>query len=165
MAGAFKNIKIGDKKMTENGIVLVASVSVINDNEVLIIKENKPFAMNKWNFPSGRIEYKEDILDAARREVKEETGFDVKLTGTTGVYNFISSSNDQVILFHFTGEIIGGSLRFEEDVIIDSKWIKVSELMSFDNNQLRDPSVIRQIVDRIVNQKVHPITIFNDRLV
>jgi 8-oxo-dGTP pyrophosphatase MutT (NUDIX family) len=131
----------------------------------LIIKENKPFAINKWNFPSGRIEYKEDILEAACREVKEETGFDVKLTGTTGVYNFISSSNDQVILFHFTGEIIGGSLRIEEGVIIDSKWIEVSELMSFGNNQLRDPSVIRQIVDRIINQKVHPITVFNERLV
>ncbi|MFF2449560.1 NUDIX hydrolase [Neobacillus sp. NPDC058068] len=151
--------------MPQNGIVLVVSVSIINGDEVLIIKENKPFAINKWNFPSGRIESKEDILDAACREVKEETGFDVKLTSTTGVYNFISSSNDQVILFHFTAEIIGGSLRLEEDVIIDSKWIKVSELMNIDNNQLRDPSVIRQIVDRIVNQKIHPITIFNDRLV
>jgi 8-oxo-dGTP diphosphatase len=43
---------------------------------------------NKWNFPSGRIELGEDILDAARREVKEETGYDVKITGTTGIYNF-----------------------------------------------------------------------------
>lgn len=151
--------------MTQKDIVLVASVSIIKGDKVLIIKENKPFAVNKWNFPSGRIEYKEDILDAACREVKEETGFDVKLTSTTGVYNFISSSNDQVILFHFNGEIIGGSLRIEEDVIIDSKWIMVSELMNFDNNELREASVIRQIVDRIVNQQVHPITIFNDRLV
>lgn len=150
--------------MTENGIVLVVSVSIIKDDEVLIIKENKPFAINKWNFPSGHIEYKEDILDAACREVKEETGLDVKLTGTTGIYNFISSSNDQVILFHFTGEITGGSLKIEEDEIIDSKWIKVTELMNFDNNDLREASVIRQIVDRLLNQKVHSITVFNDQL-
>lgn len=150
--------------MTEKGIVLVVSVSIIKDDEVLIIKENKPFAINKWNFPSGHIEYKEDILDAACREVKEETGLDVKLTGTTGIYNFISSSNDQVILFHFTGEITGGSLKIEEDEIIDSKWIKVTELMNFDNNDLREASVIRQIVDRLLNQKVHSITVFNDQL-
>src|SRR5215472_9502719 len=106
--------------MTQNEIVLVVSVSIFKNDEILIIKENKRFARNKWNFPSGRIEYKEDILDAACREVKEETGFDVKLTGTTGIYNFISNSNDQVILFHFIGEIIGGSLRIEEDEIIDS---------------------------------------------
>ncbi|CAH2716197.1 hypothetical protein BACCIP111895_03381 [Neobacillus rhizosphaerae] len=150
--------------MTQNSIVLVVSVSIINGDEVLIIKENKPFAINKWNFPSGRIEYKEDILEAACREVKEETGFDVKLTGTTGVYNFISSSNDQVILFHFTGEITGGSLKIEEDVIIDSKWIMVSELMKFDNNELREPSVIRQIVDRLVNQNIYSISVFNEQL-
>ncbi|WP_232698500.1 NUDIX hydrolase [Brevibacillus daliensis] len=150
--------------MTQNGIVLVVSVSIMKDNEVLIIKENKPSAINKWNFPSGRIEQKEDILYAACREVKEETGFDVKLTGTTGIYNFISSTNNQVILFHFTGEIIGGSLKIEEDEIIDSKWIEVSELMNFTNTELRDAGVIRQIVDRLINRKIYSITVFNDQL-
>lgn len=114
--------------MAHNGIVLVVSVSIFKDKEVLIIKENKPTAIGKWNFPSGRIEYGEDILYAARREVKEETGFDVKLSGTTGVYNFVSNTNNQVILFHFTGKVTGGSLNLEEDEIVDSKWIKVSEL-------------------------------------
>ncbi|MFK9091059.1 NUDIX hydrolase [Bacillus salipaludis] len=150
--------------MTQNGIVVVVSVSIMNGDEVLLIKENKLLAINKWNFPSGRIEYKEDILDAACREVKEETGFDVKLTGTTGIYNFISSSNDQVILFHFTGEITGGSLKIEEDEIIDSRWIKVTEIMHFDNNELREARVIRRIVDRLLNQKVHSITVFNNQL-
>lgn len=92
--------------MTQNGIVLVVSVSIIREEKVLMVKENKTSVRNKWNFPSGRIEYGEDILDAARREAKEETGYDVKLLGTTGIYNFISSSNHQVILFHFIGEII-----------------------------------------------------------
>jgi 8-oxo-dGTP pyrophosphatase MutT (NUDIX family) len=59
--------------MTQNEIVLVVSVSIIKNNEVLMIKENKPSAINKWNFPSGRIEDNEEILQAALREVKEET--------------------------------------------------------------------------------------------
>ncbi|WP_066074734.1 NUDIX hydrolase [Neobacillus soli] len=150
--------------MTQNGFVLVVSVSIFKGDEVLIIKENKPSASNKWNFPSGRIEYKEDILDAACREVKEETGFEVKLTGTTGVYNFISNSNDQVILFHFIGEIIGGSLKIEEDEIIGSKWIKVSDLIKFDINDLRESCVIRQIVDKLLNQNVYSMTLFNEQL-
>jgi 8-oxo-dGTP diphosphatase len=130
----------------------------------LIIKENKPTALNKWNFPSGRIELKEDILYAASREVKEETGFDVKLNGTTGIYNFISSSNNQVILFHFTGEITGGSLKIEEDEIVDSKWIKISELINLDNKELRDASVTKQIVNRLLNQEFHSLTVFNEQL-
>ncbi|QCJ41416.1 NUDIX domain-containing protein [Bacillus sp. S3] len=150
--------------MTQNGFVLVVSVSIIKGDEVLIIKENKPSAINKWNFPSGCIEHNEDILDAACREVKEETGFDVKLTGTTGVYNFISSSNDQVILFHFTGEIIGGSLKLEEDEIIASRWIKVPELIDFNHSELREASVIGQIVDRLISKRTHSITVFNEKI-
>lgn len=150
--------------MTQNGIVLVVSVSILKNDEVLLIKENKQFAVNKWNFPSGRIEQNEDILDAACREVKEETGFDVKLTGTTGIYNFISSSNHQVILFHFIGEIIGSSLKIEEEEIIDSKWIKVSEMMNLDSNELRDANVMKQIVDRLEKQLIYPIDFFNKQL-
>jgi 8-oxo-dGTP diphosphatase len=39
------------------GNCLVASVSIISDEKVLIIRENKPTTVEKWNFPSGRIEY------------------------------------------------------------------------------------------------------------
>ena len=119
--------------MSQDGIVLVASVSIFDNDKVLIIKENKPTAVDNWNFPGGHIEYGEDILYSARREVKEETGLDVILIGTTGVYNFISNTNNQVILFHFIGEITGGTLNLEEDEITDSKWIKVNDLIAFEN--------------------------------
>ncbi|ESU33264.1 hypothetical protein G3A_07020 [Bacillus sp. 17376] len=39
--------------MSQDEIVLVASVSIFSDDKVLIIKENKPNAVDKWNFPSG----------------------------------------------------------------------------------------------------------------
>lgn len=150
--------------MDQNSIVLVVSVSILNDEEVLIIKENKPTAFDKWNFPSGRIEYGEDILNAARREVKEETGFDVKLNNTTGIYNFISSTNNQVILFHFTGEVTGGSLNLEEDGILDSKWIKLNDLMKFDNIEIREASVLKKIVDNLLKENLYSISIYSENL-
>ncbi|WML44578.1 NUDIX hydrolase [Neobacillus sp. PS3-40] len=97
--------------MAQDKIILVVSVSIFRDDEVLIIRENKPTAIDKWNFPSGHIEYGEDIHHSACRKVKEETGFDVKLNSTTGIYSFISSIKHQVILFHFTGEVTAGSLK------------------------------------------------------
>jgi 8-oxo-dGTP diphosphatase len=150
--------------MAQDKIVLVVSVSIFRDDEVLIIRENKPTAIDKWNFPSGHIEYGEDILYSACREVKEETGFDVKLNSTTGVYNFISSTNHQVILFHFIGEITGGSLNLEEDGISDSRWVKVSDLVKFDNGDLREPKVLKQIIDNILKEELHPIRIYNGQL-
>lgn len=150
--------------MTQNGMVLVVSISVFKDDKVLIIKENKTNAINKWNFPSGRIEYGEDILYSARREAKEETGFDVEINSTTGVYNFISSTNHQVILFHFNAEVVGGSLYLEEEGIIDSKWIKISDLVNFDDEDLREPKVLRQIIDNLLTEKMHSNHVFNKQL-
>lgn len=150
--------------MSQNGIILVASVSIFNEAEVLIIKENKPTAVEKWNFPSGRIEYGEDILYSACREVKEETGLDVKLIGTTGVYNFISSTNNQVILFHFIGEVTGGSINLEEDEISDSKWIEVNDLLKFENEDLREPEVLKQIINNLIKKNLYPINIYNEQV-
>ena len=150
--------------MSRNGIVLVASVSIVSEDKVLIIKERQPTTSAKWNFPSGRIEYGEDILNAAMREVKEETGLETKLVGSTGVYNFISSTNNQVILFHIVGEVAGGSLKLE-DGIIDSRWIKVHDLVEFENEDLREPMVLKQIIDNLLKEKLLPISMFNEQLV
>lgn len=155
----------GEESDSQDGIVLVTSVSIFNDDKVLIIKENKPTAIDMWNFPSGHVENGEDILYSAQREVKEETGFDVKLIGTTGVYNFVSSTNNQVILLHFVGEITGGSLNLEKDVISDSKWIKVNELETFENKDIREPRVIRQIINNLLQEKIHPINVYNEQLI
>lgn len=150
--------------MTQNGIVLVVSVSIRHEDKVLMIQENKASVKNSWNFPSGRIEHDEDILEAARREAKEETGYDVQLTATTGVYNFISSTNHQVILFHFIGEIIGGSLQVDATEIIDSKWIVPSDLLVPDLLNLRDKEVIEQITENVISQKEYPLELFAKRM-
>ncbi|MGQ8874310.1 hypothetical protein [Paenibacillus sp. TSA_86.1] len=52
----------------QQGIVIVVSVSIVNEGKVLIIQENKASVRNTWNFPSGRVEYG-DILELRDREV------------------------------------------------------------------------------------------------
>ncbi|CAG7638944.1 NUDIX hydrolase [Paenibacillus allorhizosphaerae] len=151
--------------MTQTGMILVVSVSIIRADKVLIIKENKPSVRNKWNFPGGRIEPGEDILDAARREVKEETGYDVKLTGTTGIYNFISSETDQVILFHFIGEIAGGSLQLQDTEISDCKWVTASDLLIPNLYAIRGEAVMKQIVENLIVGTNHSLSMYNHKLV
>ncbi|URM34663.1 NUDIX domain-containing protein [Cytobacillus firmus] len=150
--------------MTQNEIVLVASTSIIQEGKVLMIKENKATVKNKWNFPSGHVEKGEDILEAACREVKEETGLDVLLTHTTGIYNFISSTDHQVILFHFIGQITGGFLSLQEEEIVDSKWVNLSNFESFKDEELREAKVMRQILDAIKAEKLYPLELFHTKL-
>ncbi|KON90296.1 DNA mismatch repair protein MutT [Sporosarcina globispora] len=150
--------------MTQNEIVLVVSTSIIQEGKVLMIKENKATVKNKWNFPSGRVEKGEDILEAACREVKEETGLDVNLTHTTGIYNFISSTDHQVILFHFIAQISGGFLNVQEEEIADSKWVNLSNLNRFKDEELRNAKVIRQILHAVKADKLYPLELFQTKL-
>ncbi|GBK65290.1 NUDIX domain-containing protein [Paenibacillus macerans] len=142
-------------------VVVIVSVSIISNGKILMIKEYKPNAYNKWNFPSGHIEWGEDILNAACREVKEETGLDINLLSTTGVYNFLSLSKDHIILFHFIGEIIGGSLLLEEQKIIDSKWVTINDILRWDTAQLREGIIIKNIAERLYNGINYPIALFS----
>ncbi|WP_211745687.1 NUDIX domain-containing protein [Paenibacillus sp. Marseille-Q4541] len=145
--------------MSKGPIVLVASVSIVSNGRLLIIEEKKPYAEGLWNFPSGRLEQGENILDAAKREVKEETGLDVSLTSFTGVYNFTSHTNDQVIMFHFMGEITGGSLQLEKGIVTASYWINLSDFLRMDIQMLRNGAVLKQIGQNIADEKFYPLSI------
>lgn len=149
----------------QKDIVLVVSVSLLHEDQVLLIQENKSLVQDTWNFPGGRIEPGEAILDAARREVREETGYEVELTGTTGVYHFLSSLNHHVIMFHFTGQVVGGSLQWATDEIKDGRWVPLSDVCEDHRMVFRDPEVMRQIVENLKNGVSHPLTLFNPALI
>ena len=64
-------------------------------------------------FPGGFMRWHEYPAETARREVREETGLDVRLLDTTGTY--AHKSNQLVRLstltIAFVGEVVGGSLK------------------------------------------------------
>lgn len=142
-------------------MILVVSVSITKDKELLMIEEKRDSGINQWNFPSGRIEKNEDIMFAAIREVKEETGLDVELLLTTGVYNFTSDSNDQVILFHFIGEIVSGEVSISEEAITNFRWVHSKDILAMTDGSLRNAKVIRQITKNIINRNFYPTALFN----
>lgn len=147
--------------MTENGIVLVVSVTLVQEDQVFIIQENKPSVRDTWNFPGGRIEPGETMFEAAIREVKEETGYEVQLTGTTGVYQFISSLNYHVVMFHFTGIVTGGSIELGADEIKDCRWVTLPDIFADDSMIFRDAEVMRRIVESLEKGVQHPLALFH----
>ena len=72
-------------------VILIAD----GDRVLLGRRAESSYAPGKWCFPGGFIEFDEDFLTAAIREVKEETGFDVEITSILSVY--ISKVQDIII--------------------------------------------------------------------
>ncbi len=52
-------------------------VIVLRDEKVLLGKRKNAHGNHTWNFPGGHLEFGEEIIDCARREVFEETGLKI----------------------------------------------------------------------------------------
>ena len=90
-------------------------VIVTRGAEVLLVKRRFDPYRGKWVIPSGFIEYGEEMREAAVREVAEETGFEVELTGLHDAKSCFDDPRGNTILVLFTGRITGGELAAGDD--------------------------------------------------
>lgn len=102
---------------------IVAVVVYNEDDEILLIQEAKKSCAGKWYLPAGRVEQGETLIDAAMREVLEETGLHIKITTLLAV----ESASGSWFRFVFTGDITGGELKVPsraDQESLQAKWIK-----------------------------------------
>jgi ADP-ribose pyrophosphatase YjhB (NUDIX family) len=83
------------------------NVAVIRDGQVLLTRRND---LPVWCLPGGGLDDGETLAEAAIRDVREETGLEVKLSRLVGVYSrpYWLHGGAHVILF--AAQPVGGSL-------------------------------------------------------
>ena len=92
---------------------LVAGVIVEMDRKLVMIKRDLEPGMGLWTFPAGFVDRGEVVEEAAKREVREETGLEVEIRELVGVY---SRDGDANILVVYAGKAAGGQLQAGEEV-------------------------------------------------
>ncbi len=92
-----------------------------------------------WSFPKGHMEYGEDELATARREVQEEIGVDMEITTDFRCEIFYmvhnKRSRKKVVLFAVPFD---GPVRLREGEIGDAKWLPRHDVQKlFGHKELR----------------------------
>jgi 8-oxo-dGTP diphosphatase len=73
----------------------VVGVVCVRDGEVLLIRRANPPRQGEWSIPGGRIEPGEAVLDAARRELREETGVEGEVVGLIDVVDGVFPEHER----------------------------------------------------------------------
>ena len=104
---------IGPRKIILN----CAGALILRDDKILFQRRSDN---GKWGLIGGLLEMNETYEEAALREIREETGLEVKLEAFLGIFhnhNMVWSNGDtaHVISAFYTAEIISGEPRIDEE--------------------------------------------------
>jgi ADP-ribose pyrophosphatase YjhB (NUDIX family) len=108
----------------------VVDVLIIDDDKFLLVEEGRPERKGLFNLPGGHVKGNETLSAAAIREVKEETGYNVTLTGLVGIYQTIYP-HINVSGPVFAGQIVGGRPTVSGDHP-SLKWVTQAQLHELD---------------------------------
>lgn len=112
---------------------------VIRDGKVLTQLRNdtqRPEFHKKWEFPGGGTDLGECVEEALVREVKEETGYDVKIIAQIPHIRTktrpTSSQTIQLYLVPYVCKIVGGEESTRAEEVLEIQWHEVHDVPKLD---------------------------------
>jgi len=116
-------------------VAAVAAVLVDGDR-ILLVKRGHPPAAGKWSLPGGAVEPGERLAEAARRELREETGLEAEPLGVLWVLNNVVFDSAGRAKYHylivdilFDSGSVRGELRAGGDAA-EARWIPIDEVLN-----------------------------------
>ena len=94
--------------MNPTHLVSVAALVTNEHGEILLV--NSPW--RGWEYPGGLIEPSETFQEALHREVREEAGVEIEITGFVGICKNVERN---IVNIDFTAKYVSGELRTSEE--------------------------------------------------
>lgn len=111
-------------------------VMVLKDNMVLLGKRNNDpkqassllSGAGKWTMPGGKVEQGETLFNAAKRELKEETGLIANTLELIHIQDNITSTVHFATIGFLCTQFYGNLTALEPDIIQEWQWFSLDKL-------------------------------------
>lgn len=114
--------------MDKSLVCIPIACGIIKQRSEFLIKRSSNSRMpDVWEFPGGKMELNENIIDCLKREVKEETNLDAKKVSFLG---FNERYDDYVykIIFGYIVEGYTGEIKLSDEHT-EYKWLPLPEIL------------------------------------
>jgi 8-oxo-dGTP diphosphatase len=130
----------------------LAAYGVVLDDRgrILLALWNEP-SEPLWTMPGGGVELEETAAEACVRELREETGYDVRLGRLLGVDSHVVPADARrstttrplkALRLVFEAEVVGGELTQEVDGTTDeARWFRLDEVTGLPRVPLVDVAI------------------------
>ena len=129
------------------------------DGKFLLVQENQKICKGKWNVPAGGLDENESLMEGAKREIYEETGCKVEITGILEIINEILEGVN-VVCFFFDTKIISENIKADGEEISNVKWFTYEEILNMKDKLRADGYFLSSIKNKIDN-KIQSMEIIN----
>lgn len=103
-----------------------AGAMIVEAGRILMVQRSIDPGRNDWCIPAGFMEWTEHPQQTAVREIKEETGLDIRICSIFDIFMGMDDPRTHAVLILYLAEAIGGTLKPGDDA-------REVKYFSFDN--------------------------------
>ncbi len=109
---------------------------VLHQDQVLLVQRSKQPDRGLWGFPGGHLEWGETVLEAAQRELFEETSVTAQPTHYLDNLDMLRRDETGLVVSHYL--LVGVACRYQSgapvagDDALDARWFPIDQIRQGD---------------------------------
>jgi len=125
------------------------AVLIEKDGKILMGKRKYSHGKDSWCLPGGHVEFGEKLIDAAKRETKEETGIEVSGLELLSVTDDIMYGKHYVTVSFKASVVEGEPILKKDEKFLDMAWFEI--------DKLPEPlfTATRNVLDNYLSKKIY----------